>query len=511
MHFAKGITSTIRNSLKLKLVLFIIVLLGLTIGIAPWSAIRMQQWQLLRTSDEHLRTMHAMLRDTIVDTCMLTGNAEAVQQLLEAVSRHQEVDSVRLFDTEGLIRYSSRPEQRGQRLSRTDLSRFYGQPDPMLVGGDDGATIHTLVRPMFNQPACTKCHPADQKIIGILQVSLSLSPVWQQLATLKRSATVATVIALGVIVIGVWWSLTLFVDQPLQQLVAVMGRAEGGDLSARVETGSSDEFGRLARNFNAMISKLDTAQAEIERYHQEQLARADRLATIGEMAAAIAHEIRNPLTGISGALSVLSRNFSPEDPRRDIVRETHLLIERLNKSVEEILHYSRPSQPQLQVVSLADIIDRTVSLLEGEARKARIHITKEYVGPSGGDGAVPAVNADPHQLQQVLMNLVLNAVQASAAGGEIRIRMHAADDPAGQPCAYIEIEDSGKGMSTDEVAKAFQPFFSTKAQGTGLGLAIAKQIVEQHGGRISLRSTPGKGTCVQVELPAYAPTAPNAS
>jgi signal transduction histidine kinase len=503
MHFVTAIANAIRSSLKLKLVLFIITLLGLTIGIAPWSAIRMQQWQLLRASHEHLRTMHDMLRDAIVDTCMLTGNPDAVQQLLESVSRHQEVEEVRLFNTAGVIRYSSRPEERSQRLSPAELSRFYGQPDPTLIEGKKGTMVHTLVRPMFNQPTCTKCHAADQKILGILQVSLSLDPVWQQLSTLKRAALVATAIALGVIVIGVWWSLTLFVDQPLQRLVAVMARAEGGDLSARVATNSSDELGRLARNFDAMISRLDSAQQQIARYHQDQLARADRLATIGEMAAAIAHEIRNPLTGISGALSVLSRNFPADDARRDIVRETRLLIDRLNKSVEEILHYSRPSQPQLQVVSLADIIDRTVSLLEGEARKARIQIIKESVEPTALDGGPPTVNADPHQLQQVLMNLVLNAIQASTAGGEIHIRTRTVETPAGKRCACVEVEDGGKGMSADEVAKAFQPFFSSKAQGTGLGLPIAKQIVEEHGGHITLRSSVGNGTCVQVELPAY--------
>ena len=505
MQFASGIASAVRSSLKLKLVLFIVALLGLTMGIAPWSAIRMQQSQLLRISHEHLRTMHEMLRDAIVDTCMLTGNPDAVQQLLESVSRHEEVEAVRLFTTEGLIRYSSHVAERGARLSPAELSRFYGQPDPMLVGGDAGAMVHTLVRPMFNQPACTKCHPPDQKILGILQISLSLNPVWQQLATLKRSAIVATIIALGVIIVGVWFSLALFVDQPLQRLVAVMARAEGGDLSARVETRNSDELGRLARDFNAMISKLETAQQEIERYHQEQLARADRLATIGAMAAAIAHEIRNPLTGISGALSVLGRNFSADDPRRDIVRETHLLIERLNKSVEEILDYSRPSQPQLQVANLADILDRTVSLLDGEARKARVRLVKEYGGATG-ESLPPTVMADPHQLQQVLMNIVLNAIQASTAGGEIRLRTGVTDNTAGQPYACITIADSGKGMTADEVAKAFQPFFSTKAQGTGLGLAIAKQIVEQHGGQLTLRSTPGAGTEVQVELPAYSPT-----
>jgi len=109
------------------------------------------------------------------------------------------------------------------------------------------------------------------------------------------------------------------------------------------------------------------------------------------------------------------------------------------------------------------------------------------------------------------MNLVLNAIQASTAGGEIHLRTQTLEEPAGQSCVSIEIEDTGKGMSADALAKAFQPFFSTKAQGTGLGLAIAKQIVEQHGGRITLRSSVGKGTCVQVELSAYEPAELSAS
>jgi signal transduction histidine kinase len=380
------------------------------------------------------------------------------------------------------------------------MSRFYGQPDPMLITGDKGTMVHTLVRPIFNQPACIDCHDSSQKVLGILQVSLSLDPVWQQLAMLKRSALVATAIALGVIVVGVWLSLTLFVDQPLQRLVAVMARAEGGDLSARVETHSSDELGRLAGNFDTMISKLDTAQQEIARYHQEQLARADRLATIGQMAGAIAHEIRNPLTGISGALSVLSRNFPAGEPRREIIREAQLLIDRLNKSVEEILHYLRPSQPQLQAVALTTIIERSVSLLQSQASKAR---TRIIIETGTADGPPPTVNADPQQLQQVLMNLVLNAIQATPEGGEIHIRTRTADGPSGQSWACIEVDDNGKGMSADEVAQAFQPFFSTKAQGTGLGLPIAKEIIEQHGGRITLRSSVGAGTCVQIELPRY--------
>jgi signal transduction histidine kinase len=498
MRAIGNITAAVRSSLKIKLALVIVAILGLTIGIAPWAAIKMQERQLLQASQEHVSTLHAMVRQALVEACMLTRNPASVQQLLEAVGKHRDVEEVRLFDTHGVIRYSSRPEERGRQLSKAELSRFYGHPDPVVLR-DGGNVTHTLVQPMFNQDSCVGCHPTDQKILGILQVGLSLDPMWRQLDVLKRWAFVATLITLGVVGIGVWLSLTYFIDQPLQQLVDVMGRAERGELAVRVTLRGSDELGRLGRHFNEMISKLDIAQQELQRYHQEQMARADRLATIGEMAAAMAHEIRNPLTGISGVLSVLSRGFPNDDPRRDIVRQTHALIDRLNKSVENILNYSRPSLPQLQAVTIDEIVEPTLAFVQGEAKKARVQMVKAV------DAQLPMLNVDPQQIQQVLMNLVLNAIQATAAGGQVRLRGRASESDSGQKQVCIEVEDSGKGMSPEEAAKAFLPFFSTKPQGTGLGLAIAKQIVEQHHGRISLRSAPGGGTCVAVELPAHAP------
>jgi len=495
MHLLKRVAAAVRGSLKLKLTAFVLALLGLTIGIAPWSAIKMQERQLLKASEEHLRSMQALLK-TLIATSMVAEDRENVQRVVEVIGLHEDVKEVRIFDTNGVIHFSSHPEERGTRLSPSEESGYHGLTDPVIVMRQGETVRHTMLQPMFNQPACFKCHPADQKVLGILEISLSLDQTWQQLATLKRSALLATVITGGVIIIGIWLSLTLLIDNPLQQLVTVMGRAEGGDLSVRAEIRNPDELGRLAGHFNMMISKLDDAQVELKRYHQEQLARADRLATIGEMAAAMAHEIRNPLTGISGALSVLSRDFPAADPRRDIVREIHLLIERLNKSVQEILHYSRPSRPQFQPCRLDDIVARTLSLLEGEARKARVSV----VVPSpaqAGEADHTIVNADPQQIQQVLMNLMLNAIQATAPGGQMSVRTYG----SGNGFVCVDVSDTGKGMTPEEAGKAFHPFFSTKAKGTGLGLAIAKQIIEQHRGRISLQSTPGQGTCVRVELP----------
>ncbi len=491
----RGVLGAIGSSLKLKLILFLGIILGVTVGIAPWSAIKMQERQLLEGSRQRLLAMHEMLARTVAAS-MVARDRESIQKLLEALTKHRDIEAVRIFDVQGVIHFSSNPDERGERLSPEELSRYHGQVDPVVLTHSGGRSTYRLVEPMLNQPACSSCHDPQQKVVGILEVNMSLDPTEQQLAGLKRLAFSATAIAMGVIAVGIWLALTWLVDQPLQQLVEVMAHAEHGDLSARARTGRNDELGKLARHFNDMISKLDAAQGQLEQYHREQMARVDRLASLGEMAAAMAHEIRNPLTGISGALSVMSRGFAEDDPRREIVRQIRLLIDRLNKSVEDILDYSRPSRPQLQAVSLADIVERSLSLVEGEAKKVQVHVVRE-----AAQQPLPLVTADPHQIQQVLTNLMLNAIQATPCGGEIRIRMGISGNHRPEQYARIEVEDTGKGMTPEETAQAFQPFFSTKPHGTGLGLPIAKQIIEQHYGRIALRSKPGNGTCVEIELP----------
>lgn len=507
MRFPASILAAVASSLKLKLILLIVTVLALTVGVAPWAAIKRQQHLLLAESGEHLRSLQELLK-TFVGASMLAGDREQVQKLLEAVGTHEDIRSVRIFDMEGTIHFSSKPEERGTRLSPTELRDYKGLPDPVMVTREGDRLTHTVLQPLFNRPPCFACHSADQKVLGMLQIGLSLDPLQRQISALRRSALLTTLITLGVIVLGVWLTLTFFVDQPLQQLVDVMDRAKQGDLSVRADARKTDEIGSLAQHFNDMITKLHVAQDAIAHYHQEQLARADRLASLGEMAAAIAHEIRNPLTGISGALSVLSRGFPADDSRRDIVRQTQLLIERLNKTVEDILHYSRPSLPELKNVRLDDVVERSISLVEGEAKKAGVAIVREADSDRNG-AAAASVCVDQHQLQQVLMNLILNAIQATANGGQIRIRTRQRGHDGLPPQASIEIEDTGKGMTAEQSAQAFQPFFSTKAHGTGLGLPIAKQIIEQHHGTISLlRSGVGHGTCVQIELPAQSAPAP---
>lgn len=501
MRFLRNISALVSGSLKIKLVLCVLAILGLTVGGAPWGALRMQERQLLTTSQEHLAAMQDLLKSVVAAT-MIAGDPEDVQRVIEAVAHHEDIQQVRILDTNGVVRFSSLIQERGHRLSREEVATLHGRTDPVFVTRERGVLTHTLLQPMFNQPACYPCHTADKKVLGIIQVSVSLERTWQQLEGLKRSAFLATFLALAIVVVGIWILFRFLIDTPLQDLVSVMGRAAKGDLAARASGVGSDEIGRLSAHFNHMISRLEAAQYELEEYHREQLARNERLASMGEMAAAMAHEIRNPLTGMSGALSVLARDFPAEDPRRDIVRQIQLLIDRLNRSVRQILDYARPPVPQVRDVELDHVVGHALALVETEAQKAGVGVVRETPAAAGGAGWVAV---DPQQIQQVLLNVLLNAIQASASGGRIRVRTSPGEPNGDRPLACVEIADEGKGMTPEELANAFRPFFSTKPHGTGLGLPIARQIVEQNGGGIDLTSAPGEGTRVRVRLPAALP------
>lgn len=489
----------IGTSLKLKFILIVIVMLASTIGLAPWTAIMMHERHLLDASGQRLSAVWKMVDESIVTTCVLTGDREALQKLFEAMRGYHNIDLARLFLPDGHIIYSSFPLDRD--VSHSEVERYSGHPEPLILTDSAGVSTHTLARPIFVEPNCVSCHGAQDRLLGILQVSIPLRETFDQLGALRRWAWLATLVTLVVITIGIWGSLTVLVDRPLQQLLTTIAQAAGGDLHTRTKLRRADELGRLGERLNDMIMRLESAQNEVARYHGQQLARADRLATIGQMAAALAHEIRNPLTAIKGVLSVLSRDLPENDSRMNFVQKTLELIDRLDKSVENVLQYSRPSPSQFKAVSLRNVIDSTLAFARGQAKKARVQIEHAACGDPACSDAPSSVTADAHQLQQVLMNLVLNAIQATPAQGTIWIRTCTTVDPDGRRFACILVEDNGKGMAPEELGQAFDPFFSTKANGTGLGLPIAKQLIEQHGGRVSVESEAGRGTCVRVEIP----------
>jgi len=284
-------------------------------------------------------------------------------------------------------------------------------------------------------------------------------------------------------------------------VIAMNGvRAEATDAVHRLQTSN---FTESVRSVNKILDiELAVMLRACHEGYSQQVRRAERermerrieevshLANVGELAASLAHEIKNPLAGISGAIQVIRTALEPDDPRREIITEILSQIDRLDRTVRDLLVYARPQPPARAPKNLGMVIGRSLKFLRQQPtlRDMRIRcqsLDREVILP-----------LDESQIEQVITNLVLNAAHACEQGGEVSVVL--SEEHEG---VCIRIVDTGQGMTRESVERAFEPFFTTKAKGTGLGLAICKRIVEAHDGRITIDSLEGKGTEVRIRLP----------
>lgn len=286
-------------------------------------------------------------------------------------------------------------------------------------------------------------------------------------------------------------TLGFFVRRPMVELQRKIARVKQGDLTVAVDFADrNDEIGDLGRDFNAMVRQLRESREEIQRLHRTQMSRAEHLATLGELAAGLAHEIRNPLAGIAGVIDIIGRDLPIESPACAVVQEVKQEAIHINRILTDLLETARPKQPNFQRADLQATIHHAIMFAREQATTRDIRI--DFDAPTG----FPLVEHDPAQLHQVLLNMLLNAIQAIDRSGQIVV--HLTD---GGHYASISVTDNGPGISAETLKNIFRPFFTTKGHGTGLGLSLARRIIEDHGGRIEVSSKPGEGTTFVVLIP----------
>jgi signal transduction histidine kinase len=276
--------------------------------------------------------------------------------------------------------------------------------------------------------------------------------------------------------------------RPVEELLTATRRLKGGDLEYRIG-GMQDEFGEVAASFNEMAQAL--------REDRTRMQWAEQLVVLGQMAGGLAHEIKNPLAGIKATMDVLSGDQALSRENRFLVYKVGEQIARIDSLMKSILNFARPPKPNLMLVDLNSIFDSTITLAERHpafrGRSGReITVLKDF------DHRLPDTLGDPLQLQQVFLNLLLNAADAMPSGGVITVETNYAE--AGRTL-LVSVADTGKGIDEAIMGKIFQPFFTTKSNGTGLGLAIIKGLVEQHGGTIAVKNNNGPGTTFRISLP----------
>jgi signal transduction histidine kinase len=329
-------------------------------------------------------------------------------------------------------------------------------------------------------------------IVSLIAMAAMLRTLEIQGAQWILIAVVAFAIVLSFVLLSV---LLVLVEQPLQELMDTISRVRTGDFTAQVSFAKrEDDIGALGRQFNEMVHTLRQNRLEIEDLHRREMLRAEHLASLGELAAGLAHEIRNPLAGIAGVVDVIGKELPAASPSRAIMGDVQNEVAHIKNILNDLLSYSRPRPPNFHPADINTTVEQAVQLARQQVLTKPIQILFEP------NASLPMVLHDPALIQQVILNLVLNGIQAIRATGQVQLR--ALSEPG---FVVLQVSDNGRGISSEALAKIFKPFFTTRSEGTGLGLSLADGIVQSHGGRIEVTSAAQQGTQFKVWLPIAGP------
>jgi signal transduction histidine kinase len=416
---------------------------------------------------------------------------------------------------------------RAERLTRLETS---GAPSGAHVTVD-GRSVYALVVPVYDK---------EKRIVGAVELVADETETERAFAASVRTGLFAfggIAVGLGLLV----WAAARAAVGPLKRLVEAIDDVAAGDLGRVILGERDDEVGDLAERFNEMTGSLREARAEIlagvdaKLQLEARLRHSEKLATIGQLAAGIAHEVGTPLNVIGGRARSMEKR-APELSAADVAKNAAIIAEqtqRITKIIQQLLDYARRPATERTEVDLAAVAKNTLDFLDHQMAQHQIEAAVEpfVAGPDEGAPTAPLVIADPDQVQQVCMNLCVNAIQAMPDGGRLRVRTRGIvrrrpglESAAPGRYVVIEVEDTGIGIPPEDRERIFEPFYSTKPPsptgsdqgGTGLGLAVSVGIVKDHDGWIEIESPPkpapatlvtnvagrGPGTLFRVYLPA---------
>ncbi len=287
----------------------------------------------------------------------------------------------------------------------------------------------------------------------------------------------------------------------LQELRAVLAKIAPAyaRLTATQDTaGSSTEA--LEREVRTLTERWQEFCSHCRRVHETEMLQAEHLATLGELAAGIAHEIRNPLAGIAGAIEIITKDFPPDHPDREVLVDLRQEVRRIEKTLNDLLVYARPKPPQFGRTNLRETVAHTLQLANRQTGAKRIEFSIQL------PPELPEIVADSEQLHQVLLNLILNGIQAIEREGKITVaaQLRSRPEENGSSVLEISVSDTGPGVPPEHRERIFRPFYTTKRSGTGLGLSLCRRIISQHGGTLTLESELGRGSRFVIRLPLRA-------
>jgi len=465
---------------------------------------------------------------------MLRNDREGLYLAIRTFGDEPGMVKIRIFDKEGRITYTTDPGELNHVVDKRaeacyachaqsqPLSRL-NRPDHFRIYRNrTGTRVLAIITPIENQPSCSNAvchgHSAEERILGVIDTDLSLERADVQLAESSRQMAAYTAVALFLIGCVSWFFIWRVVDVPLKALRSGTEHLTAGDLGYQLNVPSNDEIGELACSFNRMSRELQAARnehlawthtleehveqktRELTRAHEHAL-QTEKMASIGKMAAVLAHEINNPLSGILTYARLLrkwiDRDDGGRDRRREICDSLDLIASesrRCGDLVKNLLAFSRTTPMNLEATDLNQVMDRSLHLVRHQLDLAGVQVQLRL------DPDLPPVLCDAAQIEQVLLALVMNSLDALPQGGNVWLETSFTRQPNE---VQVVVRDDGTGIAPDILPRIFEPFLTTKGsgRGVGLGLAISRSILERHNGNIEVQSEVGRGTTFTVTLP----------
>ncbi len=463
---------------------------------------------------------HAMVEDQRQDAYSIARD----------IARLSMMDHVRLINKEGRITFSTIEGETGAMVDKRaeGCNACHRDGETLTAAAEGGRTriyrhgdhrVLAMVTPFPNEPGCSAAachaHPPQKKVLGVLDIGISLSSVDRDLAAFRRTNLLVTgVAALGLI--AFFWTFARHrVVRPVEALLEGTRRIAHDQLDTEIHVGTHGELGLLAASFNDMTRSLRRVKGELQQLTtgleakvaertaelgaaQDSLVRAEKLSSLGKLSASIAHEINNPLAGILTFAKLMIRTVEHgpvgEADRKTLVKQLELVqreTERCTAIVRNLLDFARERPLQLREVNLNAVVDEALMLIGNQAAIQGVEIVKD-VAP------LPPVAADFGQMRQSFVNIAINAVEAMQKGGQLRVSTRALPD---REQVEIVFADTGRGIPPEVMRHIFDPFFTTKDKGTGLGLSVVYGIVARHQGTITAESEQGQGSRFTVRLP----------
>jgi len=485
--------SLLNWKLRSKIILHVLVIGAITAVFISYFYTKSQKDIIKSSSQKTVNLIGEVIEKSILEA-MKEGRSDKVQAILENISESRNVNNLRILSIDGVILTSSMANESGTQIAektRERLKSFISDNNRYRQLPFITQEFIQEFRLIKNGKECLTCHDPDKDILGVLEMNLdnsSIFSIWEKSRTLGIIVSLAALAVLSLIILRLFEKI---INRPIFNLKNRMEKIQGGDFTSKVPITKDDEIGDLARSFNIMITKLEEANKRIEELHEKQMEKAEHLASLGEIAAGLAHDIKNSIAGMKGALEIIHNKTDDSDSNKEVFKEILVQIDKIDQIIQDLLRYAKPKELNIRLVSFKECVDNTVKLAQMQVKNKDI----QFHVNSTEKNIQTRLDAD--KIQEVLLNLMLNGVAAIPEKGTITIDFSSKDTKD----LLITVSDDGIGIQKEHLSQIFHPFFTTKSQGTGLGLSICQKAIAAHSGTLEVESEEGKGTTFTILLP----------